>query len=67
MTKEIHVYHQKNAGRDFYYPANEQAEALTKLMQRKALVKADFEALKEFGITLGLEIIIKAVTKETEL
>ena len=67
MEHLIIVTHQKNGGKDYFYPHNELALALTGLMQRKALVPNDLEALKTLGAALGLKLKLQTVGQEVTL
>lgn len=67
MEHLIIVTYQKNAGKDYYYPHNELAFAITTLMQRKALVPKDLEALKALGKALGVKLTLKIHSPEVTL
>jgi len=67
MEHLIIVTHQKNAGKDYFYPHNELAKAITGLMQRRALVPNDIPALKALGKALNLDLKIQTVGQELQL
>ena len=67
MEHLIIVTHQKNAGKDYFYPHNELAKALAGLMQRKALVPNDIPALKTLGKALGLTLRLQTRAQEVSL
>ncbi len=61
---KIKLRNQKNANRDYFYPACDVSEALLALMKRKALVPKDKDLLIALIDAMELELDIEIVAAQ---